>query len=1658
MRLAGLLLCACALMIPAWGLAAASDPLPLGIVDYSQSASHLTVTRGTPEATTIALEVPHIVIEQRMVDYQPYQVFGIPGEPMRYTDGCPAIPHVTRFYRIPNTGNVELVVTAAEYELIEDIDAFPLQLEPGAFDRIVRNEAVYSKNGWYPAEVAEISAPMIMRDFRLVTVSLYPVQVNPVTRQARLYHNLQVDIVSTGGQGENELVSNHPISASFVPIYRSLIANLDESALDEISDSLGLYLIFTNTDVTAKKWADSLFVWKTRLGFPVRIEARSSWTPGQVSSVIQTAYQSSTRPEYVCLIGDPQWSVGIPHDGSNNDHTYERGNYGDEVPDIAVGRLSGNSGEMATINAKIMGYERNPYMGDTLWYRRGYFLAGVANECASNYTLMQWCAQMFATYTGVDSGTVESVNGHVNDSRVQQMFNRGISYFLWRGSWLNQMEGTIVNPMSNGWKLPVCMLITCAANDYTSGTGTAESYLIAGTASQPKGGVAAMGTSTYGTHNPHNITLAGGLMYGIANLGLEHLGNAFMYSKFWLFWTYNDGTPADFSRYFNLLGDPGLLFWTDVPVVMECAHPTTVSVGTRQVSIEAVRNDNGVPIADARVTLWKRGADSTYVKGMTDSEGRITLPVSINTTGDLLLTVSKKNHKPYLFTITCTAANQMAMLSSYTLDDDNSGGTSGNGNGIMNPSEVIDLPIYLKNFGTGSTATGISTTLTSRNPRVTVTQSSATYPNLAPGDSALGSQAFRISVSPAVQHQETALLIMTVTSSSGQVTGAIELRCVAGAVSYNSHSVIGGTFNPGTTRNLRVTLKNYGLQDLNSVTGRLVSLSPFVQVDDAQGAYGSIPAGSLQTNTTDEFTVSSNSLTFRGHQAPMMIVATATGGQTDTARFTLNVGTATTSDPTGPDVYGYFAYDNTDTQYEMSPTYQYVNISGGLGTNLNLNDEGEKVTVGQIWSTARRLPFRFKYYGVVYDTVTISANGWIAFGNQAWNDNFRNFLIPAMVAPEGMVAPYWDDLKTSGSGLGVWHYYDSANARYIVQWKANGACNTTPLDFEVILYDTTEHLTLDGNGKILFQYNQVAINFTGCGTNEPDNGCSMGIQAPRAVVGLSYLYGASYTPGSASLQSGRAVLFTTAAREMFGTIQGTVTDAGTGNPMPDVEITIDGFSYHTDTDDQGRYTIDNVLIGTYTVRASAYRYNEATVPEIVVALDSTSTANFSLTHPEISLSRDSIITTAERDPIIESFDIVNNGNGPLDYSILVYYAGDENPNPWDSVSGINLSALTSDYQIMGCEFVGDYWWVSGGGASGHNMLYKFALNGQLAGSIPQPTTTDVGWFDLAYDGELIYGSDGPNIVGIDEQGSIRRTIPSPMNPTRAVAYDPASRHFWVTDYTHDIFEIDTLGNILQQIENRGTGALAITGMAWNPTDVNGFKLYIFSQNGTSSFVRVTKMHPLSHVQQTVVDLPSLPGDRAGGCAITPAWNSTLLVFGAVLQNSTGDRLGIYEMAFNTTWINVTPSQFSVPGGGTRQVNIALNPEFLRPDLYPVNLHIASVTLDTTLVLPVRLTVLPSSVVEDEILPVLPSEYALQQNYPNPFNPVTSIRYDLRDPGHTKLVVYNLLGEQVAILVDGFQSAGRYQIAFDATSLPSGMYFYRLESGSFKQVHKMVLMK
>ena len=101
---------------------------------------------------------------------------------------------------------------------------------------------------------------------------------------------------------------------------------------------------------------------------------------------------------------------------------------------------------------------------------------------------------------------------------------------------------------------------------------------------------------------------------------------------------------------------------------------------------------------------------------------------------------------------------------------------------------------------------------------------------------------------------------------------------------------------------------------------------------------------------------------------------------------------------------------------------------------------------------------------------------------------------------------------------------------------------------------------------------------------------------------------------------------------------------------------------------------------------------------------------------------------------------------------------------------------------------------------------------------------------------------------------------------------------------------------------------------------------------------------------------------------------------------------------------------------------------------------------------------PTTAVAEDSRDALPSGFALHQNYPNPFNPATRISVDLPTASSVTLSIFNQLGQRVATLMDGVYPAGTHAAIFEARGLPSGVYWARLQAGSYSAVRKMLLVR
>jgi hypothetical protein len=228
----------------------------------------------------------------------------------------------------------------------------------------------------------------------------------------------------------------------------------------------------------------------------------------------------------------------------------------------------------------------------------------------------------------------------------------------------------------------------------------------------------------------------------------------------------------------------------------------------------------------------------------------------------------------------------------------------------------------------------------------------------------------------------------------------------------------------------------------------------------------------------------------------------------DTVGFSLVVGQSVPTDT------GYYYAYYSGGPYEQSPVYSWYAIdstqTANPGVSLDL-DRNETVVVG--------LPFTFQYYGVDYDRVSISSNGWIAMDSTGSTD-FSNSGIPYGDGPAAMVAGLWDYLQPANVGGpgDVYYYYDADNHRFVVEYfriehyPTGGAYET----FEIILYDPAYHTSPTGDGDIVVQYYDEL---------QVPGSLTIGIENADQTVGVQYYFNGVYDSLAFPVTDGFAVKF-----------------------------------------------------------------------------------------------------------------------------------------------------------------------------------------------------------------------------------------------------------------------------------------------------------------------------------------------------------------------------------------------------------------------------------------------------------------------------------------------------------------------------------------------------
>jgi len=1112
----------------------------------------LSVVSQNADKIKLQLQVPELQIED--IYNSNFKALSMQGASVTAETGFPELPVFSAWIAIPPKGDIEVKVTGGEVITKQGLVPKPVFATKEQETANDYNKTVYNSASLYPANSYSYSQPQIMRDFRVVQINLNPVQYIAETQELKIQKQMEVEIEIKDRPGINEMADYNGYSYVFTNLYESMITNFAyyRDAVLAPQTARVLLIYGNNTDAVFIAKLNEFVAWKRQKGYEVNV-ASTVETGGSSTQAIHNYIQSqynnvSTRPDFIILLGDTNGSYTIPtyteqwssYQGEGDyPYTFLAGT--DYLGDAFIGRISAeNLSQLDVLFTKIYAVEKNINVSGIAgaWLNKmlligdtGYsgistiyvnkFIKEIAQRTNPDYTFLENYTSGFASY--INSG-----------------INQGVSFFNYRG-YIGMSGWDPSSSLINGNKLPHSTILTCSTGNFENSTATTESFIRLGTSAAPAGAITAIGMSTSGTHTTFNNCLNAGIYDGIFTYGMRSMGEALLNAKLYIKQVYgsvHDNEANYFAHWCNLMGDPTVEVFTQIPELFNLACADVLPLGSNLLDVE-VTDSSGTGVENACVTLYSSAQNVIVGKDFTDSEGKATINISGGMLNELTVTVSRHNFKPFQKVVTIDPTGSLVYLNKIIIDD-GTNGSYGNGDSFATAGETIALNLEIKNT-TSATVPATTAILSANDPYITILNSESSFDAIGSNATLWSNSVFTFSIINNLPPQHSVRFTLELTTADQNVYSFVFHTVIYNAfLLVHNYTITAGSNNildPGEAGLLSLTIKNNSIAPVFDVYAELSSLNDLITVSDSTSYVGSILGNSLG-NTVEGFTVFARPLLIPGMQMPLRLHIYNEWGFDQYAEFNIQIGQVNAHTPLGPDAYGYFIYDLTDTAYPDCPVYEWIEINpslGGAGTKITAfydpgssGDEGDQT--GAITLQQIDLPFTFPFYGIDYNQITVCVNGFIVMGVTE-NGEFRNYHLPGGYGPSPMLAPFWDDLCLINDA-GIYKYYDAQNHRFIIEYyKLRNGYNRSSLEtFEVIFYDPVIYPTSMGQGMVKFQYQDFNNVDIGQGGYAPTHGnfCTVGIKDHTNTVGLEYTFNNQYANAAATITNSSALLITTA--------------------------------------------------------------------------------------------------------------------------------------------------------------------------------------------------------------------------------------------------------------------------------------------------------------------------------------------------------------------------------------------------------------------------------------------------------------------------------------------------------------------------------------------------
>ena len=975
------------------------------------------------------------------------------------------------------------------------------------------------------------SETMNMRGVDLAQISYFPIEYDTQNHSLRIIEEVEITILEEESVYQEEESHIVPISEEFEILLNSMVINLDISS--RTTDELGSILYICGGNYASNSYFQDLVQWRKEQGYIVYIVNTSETGTSQssIKNYIEDAYYTwEYPPEFIVLVGDTAEIGYSSASGGESDYPYTLIDGNDLLPEMFIGRFPVNSSsDLNNMINKTLVYEQATFIEytGTDWYESSALVGDPSATGNSAIITNEYIENILNAF---DFNDVETCYGCSYSSWMQNRLEEGILYFNYRGYiGTSGFSSSHINNANNGYMTPFVTFITCSTGGFASSWGDSiiESFVHAGSTSNPKGAVAAIGTATSSTHTVPNNILDMGIYDGILSKNLKTAGAALVNGKLSLYNTYPENPNQmvyKFTHWNNLMGDPVLHLWKDTPKGMFVEYPEIVNMGTDLISVN-VSDEYDLPIPDARVVIYK---DDEAFYSYTNENGDAFVDCESYINFSAKITVLKDGYIPFSNSISVT--NQQLHIE---LDDDlmfyvddSDPSNSNPSNGLPNPGEIVDIYFYIDNLSLNNIES-LDGYVSTNSIKIDIIDGYFEIDNLLPFIPTIIGPA-ELYIHEDLVATDLTDLTLTIMDESDGISDwnlSVPFEIMSPNIILENSSLDNANLHPGGTVNLDMTFGNFGTDVLYDSYVNVSINSSLIDIPQPGSSLGDISL-SQSVNTETPIIINIDEDIIDGSVFNLNVNIYNNDGYSQDMNLNLTVGTANEQDPLGPDSYGYYIYDWTDIGYSLTPFYEWIELDpnqGGEGIDLGISDSGNG---NGITNSTKYIdiPFTFTFYGEDYDEISVNANGWISFGHSNM-ESFRNYQLPGAGGPSPMIAAFWDDLKTNSNSKVLKYIGEDY---IIIEWMEMRTYQHNDVEtFQIILYNS---ITPTGDDEIKIQYKEINNTTNGDYSQyTPYHGCysTIGIENHQATVGLEYTFDNKYPNAATHLEDQSALFITT---------------------------------------------------------------------------------------------------------------------------------------------------------------------------------------------------------------------------------------------------------------------------------------------------------------------------------------------------------------------------------------------------------------------------------------------------------------------------------------------------------------------------------------------------